>query len=96
MSALHRTKMADYQPSEDHLRHYMLFLFCLGFNKTVATKKIYEVYEYILKVNKCHRWFRKFSNDDFDLSDNDRSGRPVDFDNDALKSLVKTNLRLSI
>ena len=39
---------------------------------------------------------RKFSNDDLDLSDSDRSGRPTDFENDALKSLVETNPRLSI
>jgi len=96
MSELHLTKMADYEPSEDHLRHCMLFQFRSGFNATVATKKICEVYGNILKVNKCQRWFRKFANGDFDLSDNDRSGRPADFNNDALKALVETNPRLSI
>ena len=74
----------------------MLFLFRFGFKSTVATKKICEVYGYILKLNKCQRWFRKFANDYFDLSDNDRSGWPADFNNDALKSLVETNLRLRI
>jgi len=49
MSGLHRTKMAKYQPSEDHLCHYMLFHFRSGFNATVATKKICEVYRYILQ-----------------------------------------------
>ena len=52
MSPLHRTKMADYQQSEDHLRHCMLFHFRSGFNATFAIKKICEVYAYILKVNK--------------------------------------------
>ena len=44
MSELHLTKMADYEPPEDHLRHCMLFQFRSGFNATVATKKICEVY----------------------------------------------------
>ena len=91
MSKLQRTKMAKYQPSEDYLRHCVLFLFRSVFNAMIATKKICEVYGCILKVNKYQRWFRKFANDDFDLPNNDRSRRPPDFDNDTLKSMVETN-----
>lgn len=88
--------MADNQPTEEHLRHCILFHFRSGVNAKVATKKICDVYGEVLKVNKCQRWFRKFSNGDFDLSDRDRSGRPVGFDNDALKALVEKNPKLSI
>ena len=88
--------MDDNKPSEEHLRHCMLFHFRSGFNATIATTKICDVYGDVLKVNKCQRWFRKFSNNDFDLSDNDRSGRPVEFDNDALKALVETDPKMSI
>jgi len=77
------TKYGELSTIEDHLYHCMLCLFCSGFNATVATKKICKVCGYILKVNKCHKWFRKFVNDDFDLTDNDQSLRPAYFDNDA-------------
>jgi histone-lysine N-methyltransferase SETMAR len=88
--------MADDQPTEEHLRHCILFHFRSGVSATVATKKICDVYGDVLKVNKCQRWYRKFSTGDLDLSDGDRSGRPVNFDNDALKTLVETNPKLSI
>lgn len=49
-----------------------------------------------MKVNKCQRWYRTFSTGDLDLSNGDRSGRPVNFDNEALKTLVEANPKLSI
>lgn len=88
--------MADNQPTEEHLRHCILFHFRSGVNATVATKKICDVYGHVLKVNKCQHWFRKFSNGDFGLSDSARTGRPVGFDKDALKALVETNPKMSI
>jgi len=72
------------------------FFFVLFSMQRLQQRKFVNVNGYLLKVNKCQRWFRKFANDDFDLSDDDQSGRPADFDNYALKSLVETIPRLSI
>ena len=88
--------MDDNKQTEEYLYHCMLFHFRSSFNAAIAIKTICHVYSDVLKVNKCQRWFRKFSNNDFDLSDNDRSGRPVEFDNDALKALVETDPKISI
>lgn len=85
--------MENTQPM--YLYHCMLFHFQLGINATVAINKICDVYENVLNVNKCQCWFRKLFHGDFDLSVN-QSGCPVKFDNDALKSLVKTDPKLSI
>ncbi|XP_076644980.1 uncharacterized protein LOC143354611 [Halictus rubicundus] len=53
--------MAASVPSEDHIRHCILFHFHAGFNATVTTKKICDVYGDVLKVNKYQRWFRRFA-----------------------------------
>lgn len=88
--------MAAFIPSEEHIRHCMLFYYHAGFNATVATQKICDVYRDVLKVNKCGRWYRRFADGDFDLTDKPRSGRPTECDQDALKSLVDSDPRLSI
>ena len=74
----------------------MIFRFHTGMNATVATKKICDIYGDILKVNKCQRWFRQFASGNFDLSDSPRSGRSVEFDNEALKALIETDPKLSV
>ncbi|XP_076646355.1 uncharacterized protein LOC143355436 isoform X2 [Halictus rubicundus] len=48
-------------PSEDHIRHCILFHFHAGFNGTVTTKNICDVYGDVLKVNKCQHWFRRIA-----------------------------------
>ncbi|XP_076649850.1 histone-lysine N-methyltransferase SETMAR-like [Halictus rubicundus] len=39
---------------------------------------------------------RRFAAGDYDLSDSPQSGRPVEFDNDTLKSPVEADPKLSI
>lgn len=88
--------MAAFVPSEDHIRHCMLFHFHAGLNAAAATRKICDTYGEVLEVNKCQSWYRKFAAGDYDLNDMPRSGRPVQFDEDALKSLVEADPRLTI
>lgn len=88
--------MADFVPSESHIRNCVLFHFNAGLSATETTRKICDIYGDVLKVNKCQRWFRRFAASDYDLSDKHRTGRPGQFDNDALKSLVESDPRLTI
>jgi histone-lysine N-methyltransferase SETMAR len=44
---------------------------------------------------KCQRWFKKFRMGDLSLEDDQRSGQPVEFDEDALSALVETEPYLS-
>ncbi|CAD7079643.1 unnamed protein product [Hermetia illucens] len=85
--------MAAFVPSEDHIRHCMLFHFHAGLNAAAATRKICDTCGEVLEVNKCQSWYRKFAAGDYDLNDMPRSGRPVQFDEDALKSLVEADPR---
>lgn len=87
-------EMAEYQPTEEHLRHCMLFHYQLGFNATIATKKICRIYGNVLKVHECRRWFRKFAKGDFDLSRSIRNVRSDELDSDTLKS--EQDLRLIV
>lgn len=84
-------------PSEMQIRHCMLYEFNKGCNATQATKNICDVYGIdSLKVNKCQRWFRRFSTGDFDITNNHRSGRPTELDNVHLKTMVEENPRQTI
>jgi histone-lysine N-methyltransferase SETMAR len=65
-------------------------------NATATTKKICDIYGDVLEVRKCQRWFKKFAEGDLDLSDAPRSGRPVEFDNETLKSLIESDPKLTI
>ena len=51
----------------------MLFQFRSGYNATTTTTNICDICGYVLKVNKCQGWFRKFASGNFELSDNVRA-----------------------
>ena len=71
--------------SEEHIRHIMLYEFKKGNNATAATKNIRDVYgEEALNTRKCQRWFQKFRSGDYSLTDEARSGRPIEFDDELL------------
>lgn len=41
-----------------------------------------------LSKTQCFEWFRRFKNDDFNINDDDRSGRRKNFDDEELKTLL--------
>ncbi|XP_037891082.1 histone-lysine N-methyltransferase SETMAR-like [Glossina fuscipes] len=88
--------MADFVPSESHVRNCVHFHFNADVSATETTSKICDIYGDVLKFSKCQRWFRRFAVSDYDLSYKHRTGRPGQFDNDALKSLVESDPRLTI
>lgn len=81
---------------EVHLRHCMMFLFDQGMKANEAVKQINDTYGEILKLNKCHRWFKKFKKGNRSLKDLARKGRPQTLDNDVLKQLVESDPRQTI
>lgn len=77
-----------------HFRHIMLFYFKKGKNATQTQRKIYAVYgEDAIKEQTCRKWFARFRARNFDLDDAPRSGRPVEVDNDQIKTLIEKNSR---
>lgn len=82
-----------------HIRHCMLYEYNLQKNEknaTQAAKSIQSVYGVnALDVRTCQRWFDRFKNGDFDLNDKERTGRPVEANDDRLEELLQEDPRKS-
>jgi histone-lysine N-methyltransferase SETMAR len=79
-----------------HFRHCMLLMFNMKKNATQATEFICSVYgQEALDVRTCQRWFERFKAEDFDLNDKERSGRPVEAEDDVLSNLIEEDPRLT-
>ncbi|XP_014487390.1 PREDICTED: histone-lysine N-methyltransferase SETMAR-like, partial [Dinoponera quadriceps] len=81
---------------EGYLRHCMLFLFDQGLKANEAVKKINDIYGDVLKLNKCHRWFKKFKNENRNLEDVERKGRLQKLDDEILRAMVNSDPRQTI
>ncbi|KAK6062057.1 hypothetical protein COOONC_00272 [Cooperia oncophora] len=70
----------------------LLFYFCKGKNASQAHKKLCAVYgDEALKERQCQNWFAKFRSGDFSLKDEERSGRPVEVDDDLIKAIIDSD-----
>lgn len=78
-----------------HIRHCMLYEYRSGTNSREAHVKISAVYPDSLSLSKCEKWFARFRAGDFNLDDRPKSGRPSDFDNTVLETLIESDSRLS-
>lgn len=82
---------------KNHLRHIMLYEFKKGNSAAEAARNIHSVYgEECVNERTCRRWFAKFRGGDFTLEDEDRTGRPVEFDEKLLEAALEENPALSV
>lgn len=79
-----------------HLRHVMFYEWRKGVSVGVAQKNIQDVYlDHAPAIRTVKKWFGRFRNGDFSISDKSRSGRPSAIDDDLISALVKNNPRIS-
>ena len=74
----------------------MLWEFKQGNSATATAQKLCSVYgEGVISDRAVRNWFVKFRSGDMTLKDEPRMGRPSDFDDDVLNSLLEENPRQS-
>ena len=75
---------------------YSLFEICRGVKAAEAARKICTVYgDNAIGESMARKWFPHFKEDCFDIRDIPHSGRPSEFDEDCLKTLIHNDLRQS-
>lgn len=78
----------------EHLRHILLYECHRHSNATQAARNIIAVYgKGYISNRSARKWFAKFKKGDFSLTDAPRSGRPSNFSNECLSSLLKDDNR---
>ena len=74
----------------EHFRHILLFELNREAKAAVAARKICAVYEdNTIGESMARKWFSRFKEDGFDISEIPRSGRSSGFDEDRLNTLIQ-------
>ncbi|KOX77732.1 Histone-lysine N-methyltransferase SETMAR [Melipona quadrifasciata] len=80
-----------------HLRHVMLRCFKKGNSAKDTVDEIFTVYgSGATTIRTVGNWFKKFRAGNFELKDEDRSGRPATTDTDIIKTVLTENPRYSV
>ena len=93
MDADHELKM---NLSRREIRVLLLHEFRLGHKATEAANNICSTMgEDVLSISTAQHWFNRFKNDNLELDDLPRPGRPLEVDVDHLKQLTEQDPRLT-
>lgn len=87
----------QFVPDRLHIRNVILFLFLSGLNEPETEKRIKETYPNNAPSNfMVHKWISRFKTGDYSMEDEQRSGRPLELDLDALKDIVEEDPYLTV
>ena len=76
----------------EHFWHILLYEFNIGVKAAEVARNICTVYgDNAIGESKARKWFSRFKENHFDISDTPRSGRPFGFDEDHLNTLIHNN-----
>jgi histone-lysine N-methyltransferase SETMAR len=78
----------------EHFRHLLFYELNRGSKAAEAARNICAFYgEDSIAERTAQKWLARFKQDDFDISDTPRSGRPSDFEEDLLNALIHADPR---
>ena len=81
--------MSGFVPNNCHLREVLIFFFYLKKTATETHRDLQQVYgDVSLSETMCRDWCRRFKNDDFDVDDRPREGRPKTFEDAELEAML--------
>ncbi|XP_037885604.1 histone-lysine N-methyltransferase SETMAR-like [Glossina fuscipes] len=76
--------------NKENFRLTLLYYFRKGKSAVQRAKKLPDVYgNEFLKERQCRNWFEIFRSEDFSLKDDLRSGRPVELNDVAIKTITE-------
>ena len=83
---------SNFTPDREHIRHCLIFLFHSQVKAAEAHRQLQQAYgEDAPSYHTCQLWFQRFKEGDYSISDNARTGRPLEVDLDTLLALVKSD-----
>lgn len=72
-------------PSNDHIRHVLLYEFHKGINTNLVTKSLQRVYgDDVVSERSCMRWFSHFGSEDLNLKHEPQEGHSTQLDSKEL------------
>ena len=81
--------MSSFEPNMRHLRELLIYFFNLKKSAAEAHRLLVETYgEVALSERSCREWFQKCKNDEFDIEDKERSGRPKVYEDAEFEALL--------
>lgn len=81
-----------FHPDHIHQRHALLFLFHSHVSAADAHRQLQQAYGTdALSYETCRRRFENFREGNYSIEDEERSGRPMELDLQALQHLVESN-----
>jgi histone-lysine N-methyltransferase SETMAR len=86
---LHQSKDGRLYPNKTVFAGNFIALFFQKKTAAEGHKILVETYgDHALSERTCREGFQRFKNNDYDLSDDDRSGAPKKFDDEDLKKIL--------
>lgn len=80
----------------NHVRHCLLYEYQLGHSAKEALQNIHQALgQDAVSRTTCFDWFNRFRSGDYSLEDKERSGRPVEVNDEELKNLVEADQKQS-
>ena len=82
--------------TREHLRAYLLYEYRLGTSAAQTHRRLCTAFDQnIVSKTTVYDWFNSFMAGNETLEDEPRSGRPPELDDDELRGLVESGLRLT-